>query len=108
MKELLAAVHKERLANNKSFSLQCAMDSIEMNRELIKRAGGPSAVGKLFGITGQAVSGWCINGIPADRVIPISDSTNWQVTPHELRPDIYRHPDDGLPDHLRGKQKEAA
>ena len=35
--------------------------------------------------------------LPADRVIDVAQATDWQVTPHELRPDLYPHPDDGLP-----------
>jgi DNA-binding transcriptional regulator YdaS (Cro superfamily) len=42
-----------------------------------------------------------VNGIPERHVIKACAAVNWQVTPHELRPDIYPHPDDGLPDHLR-------
>ena len=30
------------------------------------------------------------------------------VPMHELRPYIYPHPDDGLPEHLRGRKKEEA
>ena len=40
-------------------------------------------------------------GIPGEYVIDVALQTNWQVTPHELRPDLYPHPEDGLPDHLR-------
>jgi DNA-binding transcriptional regulator YdaS (Cro superfamily) len=40
-------------------------------------------------------------GVPAEYVIPISAATDYQVTPHELRPDLYPHPDDGLPEALR-------
>lgn len=80
------------------------------NRELIKKAGGPVAVGRLFGIAGQAVSGWYVKGIPADRVLTIAEATQWQVTPHDLRPDIYPNPTDGLPadDPRRVPQKVAA
>lgn len=41
------------------------------------------------------------DGIPARYVIPACSAISWQVTPHQLRPDLYPHPDDGLPDHLR-------
>ncbi|EJD7033612.1 helix-turn-helix domain-containing protein [Enterobacter hormaechei] len=34
-------------------------------------------------------------GIPAERVLPIYGVTG--VTPHELRPDLYPNPTDGLP-----------
>lgn len=48
------------------------------------------------------------NGIPERHVIRACKSVDWQVTPHELRPDIYPHPHDGLPDHLRCDPVEAA
>ena len=34
---------------------------------------------------------------PAEYVIAIAQAVDWQITPHELRPDIYPHPTDGLP-----------
>lgn len=40
-------------------------------------------------------------GTPSEHVISVSDKVDYQVTPHELRPDIYPHPHDGLPAHLR-------
>ena len=39
--------------------------------------------------------------VPAEWVIPCCQAVNWQVTPHQLRTDLYPHPHDGLPDHLR-------
>lgn len=41
------------------------------------------------------------DGIPEKKVIPASKAVAWEVTPHQLRPDIYPHEEDGLPDHLR-------
>lgn len=34
---------------------------------------------------------------PAEYVIPICETVDWRITPHELRPDIYPHPTDGIP-----------
>ena len=34
---------------------------------------------------------------PAEFVIPICEAIEWEMTPHELRPDIYPNPSDGLP-----------
>lgn len=34
---------------------------------------------------------------PAEYVIPICAALDWQVTPHQLRTDIYPNPTDGLP-----------
>lgn len=35
--------------------------------------------------------------VPVRRVIDISRATDWRVTPHDLCPDIYPNPTDGLP-----------
>jgi hypothetical protein len=48
------------------------------------------------------------NGIPERHVINACKSVNWQVTPYELRKDIYPHPDDGLPDELRSRKEGQA
>lgn len=61
----------------------------------ILRSGSASALGALIGVSKMAVSLWRRNGIPAERVLPIFTATG--VTPHELRPDLYPNPSDGLP-----------
>ena len=71
------------------------------NRELIAKAGGPSAVAALLKITPQAVGLWYNTGVPPANVIPICESVYFTILPHELRPDIYPHPEDGLPAALR-------
>jgi DNA-binding transcriptional regulator YdaS (Cro superfamily) len=35
--------------------------------------------------------------VPPEAVIRISKAVNYQVTPHELRPDIYPNTTDGMP-----------
>jgi DNA-binding transcriptional regulator YdaS (Cro superfamily) len=49
----------------------------------------------------QAVQNYLKTRTPSEKVIGVSEATNWQVTPHDLRPDLYPHPHDGLPEHLR-------
>lgn len=39
--------------------------------------------------------------VPDGRVLQLCELVDWIVTPHEVRPDLYPHPDDGLPDALR-------
>ncbi len=39
--------------------------------------------------------------IPSEWVLPLSEAVNYEKTPHELRPDLYPHPDDGLPENMR-------
>lgn len=34
---------------------------------------------------------------PAEAVIPICETIHWQMTPHELRPDLYPNRYDGIP-----------
>lgn len=61
---------------------------------LVKRAGGFSALGREFGVTGWAIQKWYRQGrIPADRVPMICDLAalhGIEVKPWQLRPDVYR------------------
>jgi len=41
------------------------------------------------------------DGVPGEYVIPICAAIDYQVTPHELRPDLYPNPSDGLPQNIR-------
>lgn len=47
---------------------------------------------------------------PPEYVIAIAKAVGYAVTPHELRRDIYPHPDDGMPRSLcvSSRFKEAA
>lgn len=64
----------------------------------IKKAGSVRKLGAMIGVSGMAVSSWRIKYqgiVPAKRVLPIHYATG--VLPHELRPDIYPNPTDGIP-----------
>ncbi|MBK0003400.1 YdaS family helix-turn-helix protein [Erwinia sp. S38] len=61
----------------------------------IRKFGSASSLGSVLGVSKMAVSLWRKNGVPADRVLSIFNATG--VTPHELRPDLYPNPTDGLP-----------
>lgn len=55
-----------------------------------------------LGVSYQAIQRYMAAGqIVSDRVLTCAQATNWQVTPHQLRPDLYPHPQDGLPKELR-------
>lgn len=61
---------------------------------------------KLFaeqiGVSQTMVSRWSRGvKVSAESVFLLAKATDWQVTPHELRPDLYPHPEDGLPASLR-------
>ncbi|CAI2470246.1 transcriptional regulator [Serratia liquefaciens] len=65
------------------------------------KAAGPSLseVARQFGFKSpQSVANWIINQqVPSERVIHLCSLGNWLFTPHQLRPDIYPNPKDGLP-----------
>ncbi|HHI2551387.1 TPA: transcriptional regulator [Klebsiella aerogenes] len=61
----------------------------------IERSGSAKNLADKIGITKQAISLWHRMGIPAARVLQIFNATG--VTPHELRPDLYPNPTDGMP-----------
>ena len=56
-----------------------------------------SELGRRLGKTPQTISGWFKKRVPAEEVIPACEALGWKVTPHELRPDKYPNPTDGLP-----------
>lgn len=68
----------------------------------IQAAGGAAALARSFGIKSQAISQW--DKAPDGRVLAIAEATGWQVTPHQLRPDLYPYPSDALP---KDKRKAA-
>ncbi|WP_353614054.1 YdaS family helix-turn-helix protein [Mangrovibacter phragmitis] len=64
----------------------------------ITTAGTASRLAELLAVSAMTISHWRnrYHGIvPADRVLQIYGATG--VTPHELRPDLYPNPSDGLP-----------
>lgn len=62
----------------------------------IQSQGSARSLATSLGVSSMAISKWRNRGlVPADRVIPIFSVTG--ITPHELRPDLYPNPTDGLP-----------
>lgn len=57
--------------------------------------GGKIALAKILGLDRTAIYSW--SDCPPERVIQVSEATDWEVTPHELRPDLYPNPSDALP-----------
>jgi DNA-binding transcriptional regulator YdaS (Cro superfamily) len=54
---------------------------------------------KAAGISESLVGHWC-NGlrlVPPEQAIRLAKITKWQVTPHQLRPDIWLLPNDSVP-----------
>ncbi|ELB6473057.1 helix-turn-helix domain-containing protein [Salmonella enterica] len=46
----------------------------------------------------QNVSRWINSKFPAERVIPFCKLMRWEITPHELRPDLHPTPISGIPE----------
>ena len=56
-------------------------------------------VQKTQGLVSHYLTGLC--ELSAKTTLAWSAVTNYLVTPHELNPNLYPNPDDGLPKHLR-------
>lgn len=59
----------------------------------IVAAGGTGKLARGLGTHATVVSKWRKRGVPAERVLPICRLAGGQVTPYELRCDIYPDPD---------------
>lgn len=69
----------------------------------IDLAGGAPKVAAAAGLkTAWAVAKWAVEGLPDNRVLWLAEQTAWRYTPHDLAPELYPHPDDGLPERFRG------
>lgn len=53
-------------------------------------------VGKTQGYVSRVASGEC--SLSAATALKWAAATDFQVTPHDLRPDLYPNPTDGIPD----------
>jgi DNA-binding transcriptional regulator YdaS (Cro superfamily) len=69
---------------------------------------GLHPLAKHLGVSYQAIQKYKKTVAPAERVIGIAEATGWTITPHEIAPNIYPHPHDGLPVKLRKNIKVSA
>lgn len=60
-------------------------------------------------VAAQNIQYWLqsVHGVGAESVLAVAAAVEFQVTPHELRPDLYPHPDDGLPAERRSTRAAA-
>jgi DNA-binding transcriptional regulator YdaS (Cro superfamily) len=86
----------------------CLYDSVIMLNSPLEKAvaimGSQVALAVACGVKQAHVWQWLNttkHGVPPEHVINVSGATDWAITPNDLRPDLYPHPHDGLPDHLR-------
>lgn len=73
--------------------------TVKALKQAVSIAGGQSALAKLCGVRQPHIWNWLNrdNRVPAENVLAVCKAVSWKVTPHELRPDIYPNPSDGLP-----------
>ncbi|GKW27810.1 transcriptional regulator [Pectobacterium brasiliense] len=74
----------------------------QVQKKILAVCGSQSELARRVGKNSQTVSAWFRNEVASAEVINASRALEWKVTPHELRPDLYPNPTDGLP-----KKKEA-
>ncbi|MMZ41479.1 helix-turn-helix protein [compost metagenome] len=67
-----------------------------LNENGIKQQDFAQAVEKSQGYVSRVVAGSCKLG--GEVVIKWAAATGFNVTPHDLRPDLYPNPSDGLPE----------
>lgn len=74
----------------------------EKIRYRLRIAVSQRAIAKALGISPQAVNQWFSKSvIPPRYVLPICEMTGWKIVPHDVRPELYPSPEDGIPAHLR-------
>ena len=76
--------------------------------EALASAGGVPEVARALQVSAEAIRLWTLRGVPDKRVLWLAERTNWRFTPHQLAPQLYPHPDDGMPVDRRGSSREAA
>ena len=75
------------------------MNKREAVKKAIELAGGQTALARLVGTRQSSVFNWLNRGqeMPADQVLTVAWALDFEITPHEMRPDLYPYPDDALP-----------
>lgn len=74
----------------------------------IKLAGSQTTLADLIGTSQQSISVWRKSKVSPDYVLAVAKAVGYRVTPHQLRPDVYPNPDDGLPIDRRKSPTEEA
>ncbi|WP_145517371.1 transcriptional regulator [Yersinia mollaretii] len=69
----------------------------EKMKKRITSIASQTEIANRLGHKPQAIQQWLKNKVPPQKVIPVCEVLSWQVTPHELRPDLYPNPRDGMP-----------
>lgn len=66
-------------------------------------------IAKLVGVSQAMVSKWFKGeAVSPEKVLKLSEISGYKLKPHQIRPDLYPHPNDGVPVEFRSKAEEAA
>lgn len=86
--------------------------NLTLLQQVIRDCGNMNTVATYCGVTLEGVRYWRKNNkIPAEHVVKVCELAQWAWHPHQLRPDVFSHPEDGLPEPLRRRvrrENEAA
>jgi len=55
----------------------------------IETAGNGKTLAELLGVHPMVITQWKRRGVPAERVLDIVRAVRGQVSPYEIRPDVY-------------------
>lgn len=80
--------------------------AIEAFSKAISMVGSQTALANRIGKKQSHIWTWLNRDkrVPAESVLAVAEAVGFEVTPHQLRPDIYPNPDDGLPEDMRGRE----
>lgn len=70
----------------------------------ISIAGSQTALAQRVRTKQQNVSQWAKTRVSPEYVLGVARAVDFQVTPHQLRPDLYPNPSDGLPSTLSNRE----
>lgn len=75
------------------------MNSNDYLRLAVTMIGGQTKLAGVIGVRQGHIWNWLNRDgqVPPEQAIPISRALNGEITPHQLRPDIYPNPTDGMP-----------
>lgn len=74
----------------------------------ITRIGSYAEAARRLGLkTAWGVQKWRTDGVPPNKVPDFVRLADFAATPHQLRPDVFRLPGDGVPEEVRGREEAA-
>lgn len=85
------------------------MDALRASPSPLERVvvliGNQSRLAAALAVSPQAVQQWLQKGLPPERVIAVAAAVAFRITPHELCPELYPHPEDGVPPDRRESRR---